>query len=90
MGLRYLDKTVELCQAKDIKLYIVISPALYDMRDFASYLSAYCRDKQVAFLDYSRDTLYTDNPLWWKDGSHMNCRGADRFTREMIRLMSNN
>lgn len=83
----YLLRIDKVCKEKDIDLYIVASPSLNPFTSFVSYMRSFCKMNQIHFLDYSSKSEYIDNMLLWKDASHMNCKGADLFTEELLELL---
>ena len=86
-ALVYLSKMVNLCKANDIQLYFVVSPSLMSMKSFHHYMSNYCQEKMVDFINFSSDSKYVDNAYLWKDQTHLNARGADMFTHDLIEIL---
>ncbi len=71
--------------SKDTKFVYVVSP-YWDGRDTApwAFAKAYCQERGIPFLDYSNDPKYVHHDIYFKDGAHLNDRGADEFTRDVI------
>lgn len=86
----YLLRIDKVCKEKDIALYIVASPSLTSFTSFVSYMSSFCQTNQIKFLDYSSREKYIDDLLLWKDASHMNCKGTDMFTEELVNVFLRN
>ena len=71
-------------EAKGSRLIFVVSPSWYGM-DTCQFepLVSICKQRDIEFFDYSNDPKYVHNDRYFKDGSHMNARGADEFTRDL-------
>lgn len=41
----------------------------------------------IRFIDFTNNPKYTHNNLYFKDGTHLNARGADEFTRDLIQCL---
>lgn len=83
----YLSRIVETCEVNNISLYLIVSPSLNDFSPFISFMSEWCAKNNVSLLDYSIYPPCFNDPYLWKDKSHMNCKGADIFTAELIRFL---
>ena len=85
---RFAEKASETSQ-----LLFVVSPIWYGRDISASdpFLVAkeIADDKGIPFLDFTNDPKYVHNNAYFKDGSHLNARGADEFTRDLIRELKN-
>ena len=81
--LSYIEKLIEAVGSNN--LIITISPRWYGL-DQASYrpLVDICRNNKIRFIDYSNDPKYVHNDFYFKDGTHLNARGADEFTKDLI------
>ncbi len=88
LKIRYIEKLIELV-GKD-RIVIAISPIWYGI-DSESYkpLENICEKKGVRFIDFANVSKYVHNDLYFKDGNHLNARGADEFTRDMIYYLKN-
>ena len=84
LKLDYIKKFIEEVGRENI--IIIISPRWYGM-DESSYepLVDICKEREVMFLDYSDNSKYVHNDLFFRDGNHLNARGADEFTRDLIK-----
>lgn len=83
-ALVYMDKIVSLCKSKNIKLFFVVSPSLASMDNFCQYMLDYCTNKEIGFMNLSSDSKYVNNAYLWKDLVHLNVKGADMFTYDLI------
>ena len=68
------------------RLVFVVSPIWYGM-DTAQLqpLIDLCKSRKIPLLDYSNNPKYVHNDIYFKDGSHLNARGADEFTKDLIK-----
>ena len=46
-----------------------------------------CKKNKIPFLDFSNNPKYVHNDSLFKDGSHLNEKGADEFTKDFIRKL---
>ena len=86
LKLDYINRFIDAVGEENI--IIVISPRWYGL-DEGSYkpLVDICNKKEVKFLDFSNAPKYVHNDLFFRDGTHLNARGADEFTRELIQYI---
>lgn len=79
----YLNRFVELSEGA--KLFFVVSPIWYgqDTIQFAP-VKELCKQKGISFIDFSNNPKYVHNDEFFCDGNHLNARGADEFTRDLI------
>lgn len=84
--LKFINDFIDL--AGDAKLYFIVSPNWYGMDtiQFAS-IREISRKRCIPFVDYSNDDKYVHHDEYFKDGNHLNARGADEFTNDLIRLI---
>lgn len=79
----YLNKFVK--EAKDTKLVFVMSPMWYGVDTLVlDTIKQLCKKENKRFLDFSNDTKYVHHNEYFKDGTHLNARGADEFTKDLI------
>ena len=83
LKIEYINKFIEL--SKGAQLVFVVSPMWYgmDTLKFAP-LRNICKQHGITFLDFSNDAKYIHNNDYFKDGTHLNARGADEFTKDLI------
>ena len=90
LGIKYLDKIVEYCKNKDIALVICNSPRLNNVECFDTFLTDYTNRRHVPFWNYSKYApVVMDNRLF-VDPLHINCKGTDIFTEEIVRKIKEN
>lgn len=81
---RFIEKT------KDIHVTYVISPIWYG-RDamVLNPIKEICKQTGSRLIDFSDDPKYVHNNVWFTDGVHLNAKGADEFTRDLIEKLKN-
>lgn len=86
LKISYLNKLIDESQGE--KLYIVVSPIWYGM-DTSQFepVRQICQERGIPFIDFSNDPKYVHHDEFFFDGNHMNERGADEFTRDLIRRL---
>lgn len=86
LKIEYIRKMID--EAADSKLYFVVSPIWYGMDTLEFQpVKEICRERGIPFIDFSNDPKYVHQDKWFKDGNHMNERGADEFTRDLVKLL---
>ncbi len=82
----YLKKLID--ESKGSKLYIVVSPIWYGM-DTLQFepIKQICQERGVPFIDFSNNPKYVHHDEYFKDGYHMNVRGANEFSKDMIQII---
>lgn len=83
----FLNEVVNTCKARDIKLYIFISPTYFhNVPKFNKWLSSYCNTNNVTLFDMSTNEKFKSPELYY-DNDHLNQQGANLYTNEIIRLI---
>lgn len=79
----YINKLID--ELEGSKLYFVVSPRWYgmDSMQFKPIMEV-CKDRGIPFIDFSNNPKYIHHDEYFKNGNHMNARGADEFTRDLI------
>lgn len=90
--LDYVNKLID--ELDGVKLYFVVSPRWYGM-DSVQFqpIIDICQERDIPFIDFSNNPKYVHQDIFFKDGNHMNERGADEFTRDLIgclKMINNN
>lgn len=87
LSVEEFDGMIKLVEDNEIKTVIVMSPTLC-ASDTTSvsyhYIKTKCEEKNIPLLDYSNDTIYL-KAHYFRDQRHMNCWGADKFTKDLMR-----
>lgn len=86
LKLFYLEKMID--EAKDCRIVFVVSPIWYGM-DTSIYEPAkeLCRQRGIEFIDFANDAKYVHHDEYFRNGTHMNARGADEFTRDLLKYL---
>lgn len=88
MDMKYLDLLVSTCKAHQIKLFVCSSPRLSVIKsDFSKIMENYCTYHHLPYYNWNGDTTYTSHPDLFYDMSHLNSRGADKFTKEIVQIL---
>ncbi len=71
------------------ELVFVISPTWYGKKAFSNYesIETICKEHGITFIDFSNSPKYVHNNDLFKDGMHLNNKGADEFTKDLIKLL---
>lgn len=79
--LEYIQRFINQCQQKDIKLIFMVSP-MYSVVDARHYdvLKSIARENGIPFMDYHTTGLYLDHPEYFKDWMHLWDKGARLFS----------
>lgn len=81
----YLDRIVQKCEEKGIKLLITSTPSLaVGEGNFLPDMTEYCQKHSVDFLNWNGDTTYTNHPELFYDRTHLNAEGAKVFTQDFL------
>lgn len=81
--LEFFSKLIE--ESTGVELVFVASPIWYGSsgKDYQP-IREICEANNVRFIDFSNREKYVHQNQWFKDGAHLNARGADEFTRDLI------
>lgn len=81
--LEFIGKLIE--ESKGVELIFVASPMWYETNE-TDYkpIRDICEQKGISFIDFSDADKYVHQNNWFKDGTHLNARGADEFTVDLI------
>ena len=44
-----------------------------------------CKERNIPFIDFSNNPKYVHNNAYFADDGHLNARGADEFTKDLIK-----
>ena len=88
LKLELVEKLVIDIKKHNSRVIFVASPVWYGKEDMQfDALRQICKVYNVIFLNYSNNPKYIRNNKYFKDGSHMNARGADEFTRDLMKCL---
>lgn len=81
--LKYLNRFIET--AKNTLFVVVISPFWtgMDSKELAP-IKELCKNNNVPFFDFSNDKKYKFNNELFMDRAHLNTKGANEFTKDLI------
>lgn len=83
----YINYLIELSAGS--KLLFVVSPSWYGMDSLQfEPVRNLCMERGIPFYDFSNDPKYVHCDAFFKDGSHMNEKGADEFTKDLVSIVS--
>lgn len=89
LKVEYLQKFISL--ANDSKLYFIISPVWYDLRtkraEETKLLKDICEEKDIPLIDFTYDTKYIGNDSLFLNGTHLNGKGADEFSKDVVKII---
>ena len=83
LKIEYINKMVD--ELKDTKIIFVVSPYWNGM-DTTSFapVKTMCQQRAIPFIDYSNNPKYVHHNKYFYDGLHLNARGANEFTKDLI------
>lgn len=86
--LDYINKLID--ELDGVKLYFVVSPRWYGMDSVQIQpIIDICQKRNIPFIDFANNPKYVHQDIYFKDGNHMNERGANEFTRDLIGCLKN-
>lgn len=70
------------------RLVFVVSPSWNGMNpDSFRPVVELCRERGIPFIDFSNHPKYVHQDRYFADDGHLNARGADEFTRDLVPLL---
>lgn len=85
--INYFISFIEKCISSKVKVYIVVSPDFMKLKRIEQsniLVREIAKKYNVAFYDYSRDTLFLNNAKYFADQTHLNSDGAIVFSNRLI------
>lgn len=95
--LNILDNIIDFCDEKGIKLTLVSAPmpsfrlvASENYDDYIDFIQEIIADKNIDYYDFNlcREAYFPDSPSLFCDISHLNCYGAELFSRLFADLVN--
>lgn len=84
LKLKYFNRF--LSATRDIKTVFVVSPMWYDQDDAVlDTIKSMCSQRGILLLNYANSPKYNRNNDLFVNGTHLNAKGADEFTRDLIK-----
>lgn len=85
--MKYVNKLID--ELDGIRLFFVVSPRWYGMDSIQfKPIMEVCKERGIPFIDFSNNPKYVHQDVYFKDGNHMNAKGADEFTKDLIGQLS--
>jgi len=82
--LELLNKFID--ETDGVRLIFVASPMWYGIpSDQMAPIRELCQQRQIPFFDYSNSPKYVHVNEYFKDGQHLNAKGADEFSRDLVK-----
>lgn len=86
LKIQYLNKFID--KTKDVDLIFVVSPTWSGQDTLVlDTVRQICKNRGIPLWDYSNSSKYKYHQEYFYDGSHLNARGADEFTRDIIQVL---
>ena len=83
LKIQYLNKFID--KTKGVNLVFVASPTWNGQDTLVlDTIRQICLRRNIPLLDYANSPKYRHHHEYFYDGSHLNARGADEFTRDII------
>ena len=83
LKIQYIEKFLE--KTREMKLVFVVSPMWYGQDTLVlEPIKRICEKRNSPLIDFSNSPKYVHHNEYFKDGTHLNARGADEFTRDLI------
>lgn len=81
--MNYINKLID--ELDGCKLFFVLSPRWYGMDSvhFQPIINI-CQQRGIPFIDFANNPKYVHQDIYFKNGNHMNERGANEFTKDLI------
>ena len=77
---KYFTKIIEGTKDSDYKLIFMISPSLYDnIGDYNDILDIACKNN-IKVFNHLQDTMFINHPNLFQDATHMNEKGANKYS----------
>jgi hypothetical protein len=81
--LKYVEKFIKECEGTNV--VFIASPIWYGMNpQKLAPIKNLCQKYNVPFIDFSDNSKYVHCNKYFTDGVHLNMRGADEFTKDLI------
>lgn len=86
LKVKYLKKFVDY--SSNSKLLFVYSPRFGgEDKNVLLPIMKICKDRGIAFYDFSHNFKFINKSIYFKDSSHLNTIGADLFTKDIIEII---
>lgn len=86
--MEYVNKLID--ELDGVKLFFVVSPSWYGMDSVRFQpIIEICQERDIPFIDFANHPKYVHQDVFFKDGNHLNERGANEFTKDLIGYLKN-
>ena len=85
--LHYFERFLDEAARNKTRVVVCLSPVYRKYtRPTASVAEIYriCKQRQVRLLDHLQDSVFLDQPVYFRDISHLNDRGAHLYTSKLL------
>lgn len=87
----YLDKIVDLCNEKGIKLILIKTPSTAGTVQRYNRVAAYAKEKGIEYYDFNENSLYNEIGYNFSadnsDGGHLNYWGAQKVSLKLAEIL---
>lgn len=85
---RLMEDAIALCKRYNSQILFLLSPILHETSERLCpsilRMKEICADNQIPCLNYSNDKYFMDHPEYFKDVMHLNRKGAEVYTKQII------
>ena len=83
LKISYIEKMID--ESESTKFIFAVSPHWSGMDTLQFQpIKDICQKRDIPFIDFSNNPKYVHHNEFFKEGSHLNARGADEFSRDLI------
>lgn len=86
-SVQLFEKFIEDLKTKGCKIYVVISPNYGSLIKSTSTIEYVKKMKNLTLINFSNDSLFADNPNYYKDAYHLNTQGAIAYSQEVSHVI---
>lgn len=90
---KYLNKIIDLCKEKNIKLILIKTPCVYNSFDIAklNYIEDIAKEKDIMFLNYVKniDKLNLNYNTDFYDSGHLSITGSQKISLDIVNTINN-
>ncbi len=87
IALKYFKRIAMICNKNNINFIVCLSPSLSVSQKSRNYILSLCSDYGIVCWD---KTDFIKDGLLFSDDDHLNDKGAERYTREIINMLKQN
>lgn len=91
LKMKYIQKFIDLAKKHNVQVVFAASPTYHGKLKHKEHkpIRTICEEQKLPFVDHYYDSLICSNKEYWKDGSHLNDKGARVFSQEMVQELHN-